>query len=81
MGISHWFVGMVGLFGGIIIASGLVALLIGLNIIPRYAGITHTANHMLLYENCAMAGLSWEICLPCMSGNCPLEISDWPWEV
>lgn len=56
MGISHWFVGMVGLFGGIIIASGLVALLIGLNIIPRYAGITHTANHMLLYENCAMAG-------------------------
>lgn len=56
MGISHWFVGMVGLFGGIFIASGLVALLIGLNIIPRYAGITHTANHMLLYENCAMAG-------------------------
>ena len=56
MGISHWFVGMVGLFGGIVIASGLVALLIGLNIIPRYAGITHTAHHMLLYENCAMAG-------------------------
>lgn len=56
MGISHWFVGMVGLFGGMVIASGLVALLIGLNIIPRYAGITHTAHHMLLYENCAMAG-------------------------
>lgn len=56
MGISYWFVGIVGLFGGIIIASGLLALLIGLNIIPRYAGITHTAHHMLLYENCAMAG-------------------------
>ncbi|MCI5699302.1 MAG: stage V sporulation protein AB [Lachnospiraceae bacterium] len=56
MGISHWLVGMVGLFGGIVIASGLVALLIGLNILPRYAGITHTAHHMLLYENCAMAG-------------------------
>lgn len=56
MGINHWFVGAVGLFGGIVIASGLIALLIGLNIIPRYAGITHTAHHMLLYENCAMAG-------------------------
>lgn len=56
MGISHWFTGAVGLFGGMIIASGLIALLIGLNIIPRYAGITHTAHHMLLYENCAMAG-------------------------
>lgn len=56
MGISHWAVGLLGLFSGIVIASGLVAFLIGLNIIPRYAGITHTANHMILYENCAMAG-------------------------
>lgn len=56
MVLSHWFMGMFGLFGGIVIASGLVALLIGLKIIPRYAGITRTANHILLYENCAMAG-------------------------
>lgn len=56
MGISHLLLGAIGLFGGMIIASGVIALLIGLNIIPRYAGITHTAHRMLLYENCAMAG-------------------------
>ena len=59
MNFSHIFLGTVSLFAGIVIASGIVALLIGLNIIPRYAGITHTANHILLYENAAMLGALW----------------------
>ena len=37
----------VGLSSGIIIAGGVVGLMIGLSIVPRYAGITHTADHML----------------------------------
>ena len=41
----------VGLSSGIIIAGGVVGLMIGLSIVPRYAGITHTADHMLLYED------------------------------
>ena len=45
------FLGLLGLCSGTIIASGVAGLLIGLSIIPRYAGITHTADHILLYED------------------------------
>ena len=41
------FLGLLGLCSGTIIASGVAGLLIGLSIIPRYAGITHTADHIL----------------------------------
>ena len=44
------FMGFLGLCAGIIVASGVAGLLIGLSIIPRYAGITRTADHVLLYE-------------------------------
>ena len=45
------FLGFTGLCSGFIIAGGLTGLMIGLSIIPRYAGITHTADHILLYED------------------------------
>ena len=41
------FLGFTGLCSGFIIAGGLTGLMIGLSIIPRYAGITHTADHIL----------------------------------
>ena len=50
------FLGFLGLCSGVIIAGGLTGLLIGLSIVPRYAGITHTARHMLLYEDITLAG-------------------------
>lgn len=53
---SRIFLGVLGLSGGIVIAGGLVALIMELKIIPRYAGITHTANRIKLYENCIIAG-------------------------
>ena len=34
---------LVGLFSGAVIASGVVAFMISLRIVPRYAGITRTA--------------------------------------
>jgi len=40
------FLGFIGLCSGFIIAGGLIGLLIGLSIVPRYAGITHTADYM-----------------------------------
>ena len=49
-------VGFVGLCGGTIVATALAAFVIGLGIIPRYAGITHTGNHLLLYESSLVAG-------------------------
>lgn len=50
------FLAFIGLSAGIIIAGGVVGLLIGLSIIPRYAGITHTSEHMLLYEDVTLLG-------------------------
>ena len=47
-----------GLSSGIIIAGGVVGLMIGLSIVPRYAGITHTADHMLLYEDLTFLGVA-----------------------
>ena len=53
---------LVGLFSGAVIASGVVAFMISLRIVPRYAGITRTAERVKLYEDCAVAGAFLEIC-------------------
>lgn len=45
-----------GISLGFFVASGLVALVIGLGIVTRYAGITKTAGHLRFYEGCCMAG-------------------------
>ena len=45
-----------GFCAGIIVAGGVSGLLIGLSIVPRYAGITHTANHIFLYEDMSLLG-------------------------
>ena len=47
---------VIGFGGGMIAAGGMVALLIGLGITPRFAGITHTADRILLYEDFTMLG-------------------------
>ena len=36
----------IGFCAGIIVAGGVSGLLIGLSIVPRYAGITHTAEQL-----------------------------------
>lgn len=50
------FLAFIGLCAGMIIAGGVVGLLIGLSIVPRYAGITHTSDQMLLYEDVTLLG-------------------------
>ena len=58
--------GIVGLCGGMVVATALAAFIIGLGMIPRYAGVTHTGNHLLFYENSLMLGSflgSWVIAL------------------
>lgn len=50
------FLGSLGLCIGGVIASGVVAFIITLGIVPRYAGITRTADKVRLYENCSMLG-------------------------
>lgn len=48
--------GFLGLCFGVIIASGVVAFIISLGIVPRYAGITRTAERIRLYEDSSMLG-------------------------
>lgn len=50
------FLGFIGLCSGIIIAGGIAGLMIGLSIVPRYAGITRTADYILLYEDATLLG-------------------------
>lgn len=48
--------GFLGFCFGVIIASGVVAFIISLGIVPRYAGITRTAERIRLYEDSSMLG-------------------------
>ena len=48
--------GAVGLCMGMTIASGVVAFIISLGIVPRFAGITRSAKRVRLYEDCSMVG-------------------------
>lgn len=50
------FLGMLGLCMGTTIASGVVAFIISLGIVPRFAGITGSAAQVRLYEECSMLG-------------------------
>ena len=55
------FLGVLGLCAGFTVASGMVGLIIGLSIVPRYAGITRTADKILLYEDFTMLGATLAI--------------------
>lgn len=50
------FLGFIGFCAGAMVAGGVTGLVIGLSIIPRYAGNTHTGKHILLYEDVLFLG-------------------------
>ena len=54
--LQSFFLASFGICCGVIVAGGIVGLLTGLSIIPRYAEITHTSSHLLLYEDAALLG-------------------------
>jgi hypothetical protein len=47
---------IIGFGGGLVVAGGVFAFIVGLGIITRYAGITHTAHNLFLYEDCVFLG-------------------------
>lgn len=47
---------LIGAGGGVLVAAGVVALLVGLGIITRFAGISRTAVHTKLYESMILLG-------------------------
>ena len=81
---QYIFLGFVGLCSGVIIAGGITGLLMGLSIVPRYAGITRTADHILLYEDLALLGtVTGNLFYSCCTEFFP-EFSwadgSWPWQ-
>lgn len=48
--------GIIGLSSGVVIAGGLFALIVELGVIADFADRTHTADKILLYEDCATLG-------------------------
>ncbi len=56
MFIDRLFLAFIGLSCGLAVASGTFALLVSLKIIPRMIGKSHTAIHILCYENMIIAG-------------------------
>lgn len=53
---EHALLGLIGFSSGFIVAGGVVALMVGLGIITRFIGISHTAKHIYIYENAILAG-------------------------
>lgn len=54
--LNQVFLGIIGFAGGFIVAGGVVALMVGLGIITRFVGVSHTAKHVLLYEDAILLG-------------------------
>lgn len=53
---SQIFLGVVGFSSGFLVAGGVVALMIGLGIITRFIGVTHTAKYIASFEDAILAG-------------------------
>ena len=64
--------GFLGICFGSVVASGVVAFIISLGIVPRYAGITRTAKYVRIYEDCSMLGAFVGNILFLYSGSLPL---------
>jgi len=47
---------LIGMSGGFIVAGGVIALLVGLRIVTRFAGITHTGKNAKIYESFILLG-------------------------
>ena len=53
---EQFLLGIIGFASGFIVAGGEVALMVGLGIIVRFIGISHTAGRIRYYEDAILAG-------------------------
>ena len=47
---------IIGLSSGLLVSGGVFTVLVSIGLIPRFAGKTHTGNHILIYEECVVFG-------------------------
>lgn len=50
------FIGILGLFFGLMVSGGVFTALLALGLVPRFAGKTHTADRILTYESAVVCG-------------------------
>lgn len=53
---EHAWITLIGFASGFIVAGGVVALMVGLGIITRFIGVSHTARHVKYYEDAILLG-------------------------
>ena len=63
---------LAGLAGGLVVAGGVIAMMVGLGVITRYAGITRTAVSVRLYEDAIFLGGMFGNLLTVYGFSCPL---------
>lgn len=49
-------IGILGIFCGLMVSGGVFTALLALGLVPRFAGKTHTADHILTYESAVIYG-------------------------
>lgn len=55
--IVNWlFLAFIGISFGVLAAAGVFTVLVAVGLVPRFAGKTHTAKHVLLYEEMVVFG-------------------------
>lgn len=52
------FLGVIGFSGGLVIAGGVIALMVGLGVITRFIGISHMAKHVRIFEDAILLARS-----------------------
>lgn len=52
----NFFLFVIGISYGLLAAAGVFTVLVAVGLIPRFAGKTHTAKHILLYEEMVVFG-------------------------
>lgn len=68
------FLGILGLSGGLVVAGGVIALMVGLGVIVRFVGISHEASHVRLFEDAIILGGLFGNWLTVYQSSIPLGI-------
>lgn len=69
MWVKQILLAVLGLSGGVVVSAGLFSLIVEIGVISNFADRTHTADHILLYEDCTALG--------CIVGNL-MFLFQWP---
>lgn len=68
------FLGIVGLSGGLVVAGGVIALMVGLGVITRFAGLSHCAKHVWIFEDAICLGALFGTIMTTYKPDLPLNV-------